>query len=203
MELTIECQKRPDGSKPNALRRSGRIPAVLYGHNGTESVSITVDAKAAGFLVRDASLNNTLIQVNIPELPWNGKALLREIQSHPWRNDIYHLSFFSVATHGSIDVTVPLNYVGESKGVKLGGGTLDVEKTELSVRCAPDSIPETIEINISGLGVGDSLHIHELELPKGVTVLEEPNQVIVTVLGVASTVAADEDATETATETEE
>jgi large subunit ribosomal protein L25 len=202
MELTIECQKRPDGSKPNALRRSGRIPAVLYGHNGTDSVSITVDAKAAGFLVRDASLNNTLIQVNIPDLPWNGKALLREVQSHPWRNDIYHLSFFSVATHGSIDVNVPLNYVGEAKGVKLEGGTLDVEKTELHVRCAPDAIPEAIEVDISGLGLGDSLHINELALPKGVTVLDEPNQLIVTVLGSGSTVAAD-DATTEAAETAE
>ncbi|HEY9907578.1 MAG TPA: hypothetical protein V6D18_08210, partial [Thermosynechococcaceae cyanobacterium] len=58
MELTLECQTRPAGSKPNALRRSGLIPAVLYGHNGVESISLTVPAKAAEILVRDGSLNN-------------------------------------------------------------------------------------------------------------------------------------------------
>ena len=72
MQITIDCHQRAAGSKPNALRRSGQIPAVLYGHNGTESLELTIDAKKAEFLVRDASVNNTLIDVNIPELPWTG-----------------------------------------------------------------------------------------------------------------------------------
>jgi large subunit ribosomal protein L25 len=183
MELTIECQKRPEGSKPNALRRQGRIPVVVYGHNGAESISLTVDAKAAGFLVRDASVNNTLIQVNAPDVPWNGKVLLREVQSHPWRNDIYHLSFFSVATQGSLDVNVPVHYVGEAKGVKLEGGTLDTQMNELHVRCAPDLIPEAIEVDVSGLGIGEALHIGQILLPKGVTSLDDPDQVAVMVSG--------------------
>src|SRR5689334_2293039 len=121
MELAIECTPRPAGSKANALRRSGLIPVVLYGHNGTDSVSLTVNAKSAETLVRKASLNNTLVQVNIADQSWNGKALLREVQTHPWKGTLYHLSFFSIATQDSIEASVPIHLVGEAPGVKTGG----------------------------------------------------------------------------------
>jgi large subunit ribosomal protein L25 len=94
MPFAIECQKRPEGSKPNALRRDGKIPATLYGHNGTESIQLVVDAKAAQFLIRDAAVNKSAVEVNIPELSWTGKTVIREVQAHPWKGDLYHLSFF-------------------------------------------------------------------------------------------------------------
>ncbi|NER31561.1 MAG: 50S ribosomal protein L25, partial [Symploca sp. SIO1C4] len=75
MEVTVECQKRPEGVNPRALRRSGKIPAVLYGHEGTESVPLTINVKTAETLLKQADVNHTLIQVNIPDLPWKGKAL--------------------------------------------------------------------------------------------------------------------------------
>jgi large subunit ribosomal protein L25 len=178
MQITIECQKRAPGSKPNALRREGKIPAVLYGHNGQESLELTLDAKKAEFLVRDASVNNTLIDVSVPELPWTGKALLREIQSHPWKQNLYHLSFFSVSAHGVLEITVPLHFVGESHGVKQESGILNTELTELEVKCLPDRIPEGIDVDITDLKVGDSLHVHELKLPEGVIAVGEDSRVV-------------------------
>ncbi|UBF26383.1 50S ribosomal protein L25/general stress protein Ctc [Kovacikia minuta CCNUW1] len=194
MELTLECHARPDGSKPNALRRSGLIPVVLYGHNGAESVSLTTDAKTAELLVRDASLNNTLVDITVPELPWRGKALLREIQTHPWKGKLYHLSFFSVGSQETLDVDVPLHFVGEAPGVKTDGGSLDIELNELHVRCAPDVIPESIEIDVSNMQIGDALHVHELVLPKGVSSLGEPDRVVVMVSGGSGSGAASEEA---------
>ncbi|PSB05632.1 50S ribosomal protein L25 [filamentous cyanobacterium CCP2] len=198
MELTLECKKRPEGSKPNALRREGLMPAVLYGHNGTESVSLVIDAKAAEILIRKASVNNTLIQMNISDLPWKGKALIREVQSHPWRGDLYHLSFFSVAAQDSLQVTVPLHFVGTAVGVKPEGGSLDTVLTELEVACAPDNIPESIEIDVTNLHIGDALHVNELKLPEGVEAVGEPDRVIVSILGKGGQVAAaaDEEAIE-------
>jgi large subunit ribosomal protein L25 len=178
MQLTIECQKRAPGSKPNALRREGKIPAVLYGQNGTESLELTLDAKKAEFLVRDASVNNTLIEVTIPDVPWNGKALLREIQAHPWKGNLYHLSFFSVSAHGVLEITVPLHFVGESIGVKDENGLLNTELNELAVKCLPDRIPDAINVDISHLKVGDSLHVHELNLPEGVVAVGEASRVV-------------------------
>lgn len=96
MELTLECKARDPQAKPNALRRQGLLPAVLYGHNGTESVSLTVDQKAAEILLRQAVVNTTVIDLQIPDLPWQGKALVRQVQTHPWKSSLYHLSFFAV-----------------------------------------------------------------------------------------------------------
>jgi large subunit ribosomal protein L25 len=184
MQLTIECNQRPEGSKPKALRRDGLIPAALYGHNGAESISLIVGAKTVEQLLKDCSVNNTLINLTIPELSWTGKTLLREVHTHPWKPFIYHLSFFAVSAQDSVEVTIPLDFVGESAGVKLAGGILDPVITELQVKCAPDSIPEKIEVDVSGLNIGDALHINQLVVPPGVTpVITDGEQVVVSVLG--------------------
>jgi large subunit ribosomal protein L25 len=94
-KFTIEGTKRPEGSKPNALRRDKKIPATIYGHNGTESVQILVDEKAAIFLDRDAIERKSLVEVNVPELKLNVTAVMQEIQRHPWKGYMYHISFFA------------------------------------------------------------------------------------------------------------
>lgn len=198
MEVTVECQKRAEGTKPRALRRSGLIPAVLYGHKGTESVALTLNAKTAETLLKQATINNTLVQVNVPDLPWSGKALLREVQTHPWRNQLYHLSFFSVAAQESLEVGVPLHFVGEAIGVKQDGGVLDPLLTELQVQCAPSNIPEAIEVDVSNLQVGDILRVENLVLPTGVTPLIEPGETVVTVA--APRAAEADEAAESGTE---
>ena len=182
MEFTVECQKREAGSKPRALRRAGLIPANLYGHKGTESISLTLKAKTVERLLKEGSVNNTLIDLNIPDIPWRGKTLLREAQIHPAKGWPYHLSFFAVAGHGSTTVEVPLRFVGESVGVKQEGGILDPVLTEVQVECLPDNIPDAIEIDVSSMQLGDALKVHELSLPPGVTILGEPERIVVTVL---------------------
>jgi large subunit ribosomal protein L25 len=182
MSVTIEVQKRSEGSKPRALRRAGLIPAVLYGHSGTESVSLTINVKTAERLLKEADINNTLIDLSIPEISWSGQTLLREVQSHPWKGYTYHLSFFAVAAHGALEVEVPIHFVGESIGVKQDGGIIDILKNQLQVKCLPDSIPESINIDISGLKVGDSLHVSDLALPAGVVAADEPGITIAIVL---------------------
>ena len=200
MELTIECQQREAGSKPKALRRSGLIPAVLYGHQGAESISLTMKAKTAEHLIKQSAVNNTLIQLNIPDISWSGKTLLREVQKHPWKNNPYHLSFFAVASQESIEVEVPLHFVGEAVGVKLEGGVLDPVITELKVKCAPDKIPDAIEIDVSGMQLGDSLLVHQIVLPEGVTTLIEPEQPVATVGASAVSAETAEDEATSASE---
>jgi len=181
MELTLECKARPTGSKSNALRRAGLIPAVLYGHSGTDSVALTIDAKTSEILVRDAAVNNSLIQMNVPDLPWSGKALLREVHKHPWKGTVYHLSFFAIGTHASLEVDVPLHFVGTPTAIKQGGA-VDTVMTSLHVKCAPTIIPETIEVDISGMEVGDALHVGQIVLPAGVTALVDGEQLVLSIL---------------------
>ncbi|NJO28300.1 MAG: 50S ribosomal protein L25 [Nostocaceae cyanobacterium CSU_2_110] len=96
MEMMVECQKRPEGSKTKALRRSGEIPANLYGHKGTESISLVINAKTVERLLKKASVNNTLIDLKINDIPWQGQTLLREVQAHPATGQPFHLSFLQL-----------------------------------------------------------------------------------------------------------
>jgi large subunit ribosomal protein L25 len=181
MELSIECKTRPEASKANALRRSGQIPATLYGHKGAESVSLTVDAKDADTMIRKAAVNNTLIRVNVPDQNWSGKAVLREVQTHPAKGYLYHLSFFSIAAQDSLEVTVPLNFVGESFGVKQEQGILETTLTEIPMKCAPGDIPESLDVDISDLKVGDVIHVSDLKLPADAEPLLELKRTIAAV----------------------
>lgn len=95
MALTVESKTRPEGSKPKALRRSGFIPANLYGHNGRESISLVVDAKTVERLLKTAAVDKTEIELNIPDLQWTGKTVLKEVQIHPAKGTPYHISFFA------------------------------------------------------------------------------------------------------------
>jgi large subunit ribosomal protein L25 len=120
--------------------------------------------------------------------------LLREVQTHPWRGDVYHLSFFAVAGHGDLQVTVPINFVGEAVGVKTDRGSLDTVLTELEVQSPPDRIPETIEVDVSNLAVGDAIKVSDLALPSGIEVVGEPDRVVVSVLPPLTAADADEEA---------
>jgi large subunit ribosomal protein L25 len=199
MAITVESQKRPEGSKPRALRRAGLIPANLYGHKGTESISLTIEAKTVERLLKRASVNNTLIELNIADAPWRGKTLLRELQIHPAKGTPYHLSFFAVAGHGDTTVEVRLRFVGNAVGVKQDGGVLDTVISELQVSCAPENIPDVIEIDVSNLQIGDSLSISDIAFPEGVTPLAELERLVVSVL--PPQISAEDAGTETETET--
>lgn len=182
MEITIEGQKRPEGSKPNALRRQGLIPAVLYGHQGAESISITIPAKTVENLLKKNVVNQALIQLNIPDISWSGKTLLREVQKHSWKGFPYHLSFFSVAQQDSLTVSVRLHFVGEPVGVKMEGGLLDVVLSELEIECEPGNIPARIDVDVTELHQGQALHIRELTLPDGVKPTGDGEQVVVSII---------------------
>ncbi|NER32402.1 MAG: 50S ribosomal protein L25, partial [Symploca sp. SIO1C4] len=163
----------------------------------TESVPLTINVKTAETLLKQADVNHTLIQVNIPDLPWKGKALLREVQTHPWKSQLYHLSFFSMASQDSVNVTLPLALQGEAPGIKAGG-ILEQLMIEINVECDPNKIPETIEIDISNLGIGDSIHVHELVLPEGLSAKEDAERIVLSVA--APAVAAQETSEESAAE---
>ncbi|MGK7937628.1 MAG: 50S ribosomal protein L25/general stress protein Ctc [Xenococcaceae cyanobacterium] len=184
MSITVECQKRPEGSKPRALRRQGLIPAALYGHNGAESVSLTMNSKDAQILLRKAAINNTLVDLKIPDMPWSGKAIIREVQAHPWKRNLLHLSFFSVSAGETLELVVPIKIVGESAGVKQGG-VLEQSLTELNISCIPSNIPEFIEINVSNFEMGTNLNVGDVILPDGVTALEDPEKTVFSIVAPA------------------
>lgn len=182
MDLSIDCAKRAADEKPRRLRREGSLPAVLYGHDGANSVALKLSNYDAEALLRKATVNKSVITVNVPDMPWSGKVILREVQKHPWKNKLNHLSFFSIASQSEIAVSMPLHFVGESVGVANKGGTLDKLMTEIQLKCPPDAIPQSLDVDVSGLDIGDGLHVGELKLPEGTSVDLDPSLLIVSVL---------------------
>jgi large subunit ribosomal protein L25 len=204
MNISVECKSRPEGSKPRALRREGLIPAALYGHDGANSISLTIPAKEAQLLLREAAINNTLIDLNVPDISWKGKALIREVQAHPWKRTLHHLSFFTVSAKQQVEIVVPVVLTGKAAGAKEGG-IVDHTMTELKIVCAADSIPESIEIDISNFEIGSTLHVGEIVLPSGVEVLDDPERIAISIVLPAKPVETEDaealEASETSAET--
>ncbi|OIP76322.1 MAG: 50S ribosomal protein L25/general stress protein Ctc [Oscillatoriales cyanobacterium CG2_30_44_21] len=181
MQLQINATTRPPANN-RTLRRNGQIPATVYGHKGAESISITLDTKEAITLLREATINNTMIEVNVTDGDFKGKTLLREVQNHPYKNDIYHLSFFAIESQSKIEVDIPLHFVGVPVGVKVGGGSIDTIKNYVRVACAPNLIPESFELDITHLEIGKGIHVGEIPYPEGVKPVTETTALVVTIL---------------------
>jgi large subunit ribosomal protein L25 len=196
MEFTIKATARGTDSKPNTLRRNGMVPAVMYGHDGTTALSITITAKDAETLVNNASVNNSIVTVQIPERSLNSKALLRKVQKDGMGNKIIHLSFFAVSAQSSLTVTVPIRLKGDAIGVAVNKGNLDQMLNVIELNCKPEAIPESIEIDITSYDLGSSLHVNELVLPEGVEVAGEQDRIVFSISGTAPDATAAETAAE-------
>ena len=156
------------------LRAAGQVPAVLYGKD-QEPISLTLDAREALSLFHSISVENTIVNVQIDDDKEGLETLVREIQMHPYRPDIVHVDFYCIERGVALEVEIPANYNGTPTGVR-DGGVLEVILHEFRVKCIPSKIPESIEIDISHLDIGESIHVSEVPMDEGVELLTDPGQ---------------------------
>jgi large subunit ribosomal protein L25 len=180
-QVSLKAGRREPNKKGGArkLRAAGDVPAVLYGA-GVEPLSITLNAHDAELLFRSISVDNTLINLEVEGEKGAVVTLVREIQTHPARQDLLHVDFFRVQMDVEVELEVPLHLEGTAQGVK-DGGVLDQPIHDLPVRCLPTDIPEAIHADVSALNVGDSLRVKDLVAPKGVTILLDGDRTICSV----------------------
>lgn len=158
------------------LRAAGQVPAVLYGKD-QEAISLTLNAREALSLFYSISVENTIVNLQIDDDKEAMETLVREIQMHPYRPDIIHVDFYCIERGVALELDIPANYIGTPQGVR-DGGILEVILHELRVKCLPSAIPDTIDIEISGLDIGDSIHASEITMAEGVELLTDPGQTI-------------------------
>ena len=156
------------------LSAAGQVPAVLYGKD-QESISLTLDAQEALSLFHSISVENTIVNVRIDDDKEELETLVREIQMHAYRPDIVHVDFYCIERGVALEVEIPANYNGTPPGVREGG-VLEVILHEFRVKCLPSQIPESIEVDISHLDIGDSIHANEISMDAGVELLTDPGQ---------------------------
>ncbi len=179
VELKAEPRTATGKGANRKLRATGRVPAVVYGH-GEQTRSVSVDAHALSRLMAEVHVESTIIDLDVSgEAPV--RTLVREIQSHPYRGDVLHIDFYQIHAGEAITLSVPLRFVGAAPGVKAGG-MLSHAIDEVEVRCLPDAIPDFLEVDISALDIGDSVHVDAIPLPEGVELLEDAERTVCSVL---------------------
>jgi large subunit ribosomal protein L25 len=176
IEAKLKAEPREETGKGVArkLRQAGKIPAVLYGA-GKEAQPLVLDAHETGLLFHAIAVENTIIQMEIEGTKGPVATLVREVQAHPYRPEILHVDFLRIEKGVKVELTVPLVLIGTPKGVREEGGVLDHLVHELSIRCIPSAIPERLSIDVTGLEIGDSVQLDELEVPEGVTLQMDQN----------------------------
>lgn len=185
-KVIIQAEKRTVvGKQVRALRREGKLPAVIYGHH-VEPVSIVLDAHDASKTLAKAS-SSTLVTIEL-----DGKqypTLVRERQLDFIRNNLLHVDFMAVSLTEKITANVGVHVVGEAPAVKEFGAILVTNLTELEVECLATDLPERFVVDVSSLAeIGDGVYVKDLNVPANVEVLTDPDEMIV----VATAMAAEE-----------
>ena len=164
----LQAEPRQDSGKSvtRKMRAAGRIPAVVYGH-GEPTRLLSVDAHELELLFNRVHWENTLIELTIKGERAPVRTLVREVQSHAYKPLVVHVDFQQIHAGERVHVSVPIRLSGNPPGVKAGGVMMQTE-TDLDIRCTPDQIPEFIEVDVSGLEIGDSVHLRDIALPEGV-----------------------------------
>jgi large subunit ribosomal protein L25 len=180
--VTLKVEKREQLGKGPAkkLRAQGGIPAVIYGH-GEESVPLTLDSKELHTILHAHVGENIIFDIKMPDRKTPIKAIIREVQHHPARGDILHMDLQHISMKEKITVQVPVILVGSPLGVRTKGGILQHILHQLEIECLPADIPEHIEVYVTELDVGDSIHIQDLPLER-VKTLTDPQRSVATVV---------------------
>ena len=173
-KTALSAKRRDETGKGAArkIRSTGQVPAVLYGKN-QQPIHLTLDARETLHLFHSISVENTIVNVQIDDDKEELETLVREIQMHPFRPDLVHVDFFCIERGVALEVDIPVNYVGTPHGVREGG-VLEIILHEFRVKCIPSKIPESIEIDIVRLDIGDSIHVSEIEMADDVELLTDP-----------------------------
>ncbi len=192
--IKFSAEKRDKAGKgvARALRRENKIPAVIYGA-GKEPVSITISAKEANVQYNKGHMFTTLTDVTIDGE--KHQTLARDVQVHPVRDTVQHIDFLRVSSKTKISVDVPVNFINEDDAPYASqGGILNVVRYEIGLSCMATAIPESVEVDLAGYEIGDSVKLSDITLPSGTKSVIDRDITIATIA--APKTAAEEEAEE-------
>lgn len=202
LELKAEIREAKGKNRVNKLRNQGKLPANVYGHDA-ETRSLSIDAREFLNVTRSGAGTHVILRLLIDgaQVP---AVIVKEIQRHPTRDELVHVDFFSVALNEKITAAVPVNIVGDSIGVREGG-ILQHGVWEVQIEALPTDLPDHIDVDVSDLGTGQSIHAGEISLPGNLAMMSPAEEVVVSILAPVKAEAEAEEAgvAEAAPEAEE
>lgn len=169
IEISANSRKLHGTGANRRLRSQGRLPGVIYGGNG-DAQSIELDHKDLYYKLKMEAFHASILSISI-----DGKkeqVLLRDVQMHPFKQQVLHIDFQRVRQDQKIHVKVPLHFINAdiAPGVKLSGGMISHVATEIEISCLPKDLPEFITVDLSGMTAGSTLHLSDLILPENVEI---------------------------------
>jgi large subunit ribosomal protein L25 len=173
--LTANVRAETGKGAARKIRQAGDIPAVIYGHN-RDPQSLVLNARETEKLVKSIAVSSTVIELAIEGK--TARTLIREIQRHPFKRHILHIDFQELVAGETVTVKCPIVYIGTPEGVRLDGGILDQIMHELQIQVDPSNIPNHIDIDISALKVGKSLHVSDLKVPAGIKIVDDASSTV-------------------------
>lgn len=176
--LTAESRNDKGKGAARKLRSQGRIPAVIYGH-GRAPAALSVSSMELDKALQGISAESTVIDLSVDGA--GVQVLIREIQRHPTRKNITHVDFYEIHAGEMITVEVPLRLVGSPEGVRNAGGVLEQFLRELEIEVLPKDIPDHIDVDVTNLGIAQSLHVSDISVPEA-KILSDPGQTICAVV---------------------
>ncbi|HEY2797722.1 MAG TPA: 50S ribosomal protein L25 [Thermoanaerobaculia bacterium] len=177
IELNVENRSTTGKNEARRNRASGRIPGVVYGA-GKSNVSISVGHKELADRFREGAGENAIFLLKLAGSDQSRHAMIRELQRHPVSRKPVHIDFVRVLMDVKVTVRVPIEVVGVAKGVKTDQGILDLVTREIEIECLPGNIPAHIAVDVTELGIGDAIRVAELPVLEGVTVVDNPEKVV-------------------------
>ncbi len=163
--LAATAREKTGKGAARQARFHKQIPAVIYGH-GRATQPLMVDALALEKALTGIEPESTLIELTVDGK--KARTLIREIQRHPIRPDIIHVDFYEIKADEKVTLKVPVHLVGTPDGVRNAGGVLDQVTREVEIEVLPENIPDRVELDVSALKIGDSLHTRDLTIPNAV-----------------------------------
>ncbi len=184
IQLKINAQPRTESGR-NAVKKiksAGFVPAVIYGAKDPAR-NLQLVERDVERLLSHATSESVLVEVAIQDAAGaqTRTALIQEVQHHPVTGKVLHVDLHAVSMDELLTAEASLETVGEPVGVTTGGGVMEVTLRTLDIECLPGDLPESITVDVSALQIGDSIHVRDLKLPKGVTVLNDEDLTVVSV----------------------
>ena len=181
MQINANVRELKGTGASRRLRHAGKTPGVLYGGD-KEATSLEIDSKELFMQFRHEAFHASILTLNLAGE--KEAVILRDFQMHPVRNNIVHIDFQRINENEKISVKVPFHFINEetAPGVKLEGGLISHIMTEIDISCLPKDLPQYIEVDMSALSIGDSIHLSEVKVPEGVelTTLSDENDPAIT-----------------------
>jgi large subunit ribosomal protein L25 len=180
-ELSATIRNTTGNGPARSLRREGRFPAVLYGPR-TEPILLAVNVREFERAVQKGNIRRTIFSLSIQNGATLTKpAVIKELQTHPVSGRFLHADFYEIDMNRKLRVMVPVVTKGKAKGEEFGG-MLQIIEREIEVLCLPQEMPDALELDVTELGIGDTLHVNDMALPAGVELPPGVNYTVVTVV---------------------